>query len=95
MPGTVFSAIISREKILSDRNTKDFAEYGLWMGGLDVSSKNIDQFDPLRTGFARLNLRYIFCSLLYQHNLLMVETAGSHPEKIAKLLLHLITQLSI
>ncbi len=36
------------------RNTKDFAEYGLWMGGLDVSSKNIDQFDPLRTGFARL-----------------------------------------
>jgi hypothetical protein len=36
------------------QNTKDFGEYGLWMGGLDVSSKNIDQFDPLRTGYARL-----------------------------------------
>ena len=36
------------------QNTKDFAEYGLWMGGLDVSSKNIDQFDPLRTGYARI-----------------------------------------
>ena len=30
--------------------------------------------------YVRLNLRYIFCSLLYQHNLLMVETAGSYPE---------------
>lgn len=36
------------------RNTKDFSEFGLWMGGLDVSSKNIDQFDPLRTGYARI-----------------------------------------
>lgn len=36
------------------QNTKDFGEYGLWMGGLDISSKNIDQFDPLRTGFVRL-----------------------------------------
>lgn len=36
------------------RNDKDFSEYGLWMGGLDVSNKNIDQFDPLRTGYARL-----------------------------------------
>ena len=36
------------------RNTKDFAEYGLWMGGLDVSLKNIDQFDPLRGGYARI-----------------------------------------
>jgi hypothetical protein len=36
------------------RNTKDFSEYGLFMGGLDVTSKNIDQFDPLRTGFARI-----------------------------------------
>ena len=35
-------------------NTKDFGEYGLFMGGLDVSLKNIDQFDPLRTGYSRL-----------------------------------------
>lgn len=36
------------------QNTKDFGEYGLWVGGLDVSSKNIDQFDPLRVGYARI-----------------------------------------
>ena len=24
------------------QNTKDFSEYGLWVGGLDISSKNID-----------------------------------------------------
>ena len=36
------------------RNEKDFSEFGLWMGGLDVSSKNIDQFDPLRVGYARI-----------------------------------------
>lgn len=36
------------------QNTKDFSEYGLWVGGLDISSKNIDQFDPLRTGYARI-----------------------------------------
>ena len=36
------------------RNTKDFSEYGLFMGGLDVTAKNIDQFDPLRTGYARI-----------------------------------------
>ena len=38
------------------QNTKDFSEYGLWVGGLDISSKNIDQFDPLRTGYARIFL---------------------------------------
>ena len=36
------------------QNTKDFGEYGLFMGGLDVSVKNIDQFDPLRTGYSRI-----------------------------------------
>ena len=38
------------------RNTKDFSEYSLFLGGLDISSKNIDQFDPLRTGYARIFL---------------------------------------
>lgn len=36
------------------RNTKDFSEYSLFLGGLDISSKNIDQFDPLRTGYVRI-----------------------------------------
>ena len=36
------------------RNTKDFSEFGLWVGGLDVSTKNIDQFDPLRAGYSRI-----------------------------------------
>ena len=36
------------------RNTKDFSEFGLWVGGLDVSSKKIDQFDPLRAGYSRI-----------------------------------------
>ena len=36
------------------QNNKDFSYYGLWMGGLDVTDKNINQFDPLRTGFARI-----------------------------------------
>ena len=36
------------------RNTKDFGEYGLFLTGIDVSQKNIDQFDPLRGGFARI-----------------------------------------
>lgn len=38
------------------RNTKDFSEYSLFLGGLDISSKNIDQFDPLRTGYVRIFL---------------------------------------
>lgn len=36
------------------QNNKDFSIYGLWMGGLDITDKNINQFDPLRTGFARI-----------------------------------------
>ena len=36
------------------QNNKDFSHYGLWMGGLDITDKNINQFDPLRTGFARI-----------------------------------------
>jgi hypothetical protein len=36
------------------QNTKDFGEYGLFLGGLDVSSRNIDQFDPLREGYSRI-----------------------------------------
>ena len=36
------------------RNTKDVSEWSLFMGGLDITSKNIDQFDPLRTGYARI-----------------------------------------
>lgn len=36
------------------QNTKDFSEYSLFMGGLDVTSKNIDQLDPLRGNFSRI-----------------------------------------
>lgn len=36
------------------QNTKDFSEYSLFMGGLDVTAKNIDQLDPLRGNFARI-----------------------------------------
>ena len=36
------------------QNTKDFSQYSLFMGGLDVTAKNIDQLDPLRGNFARL-----------------------------------------
>ena len=36
------------------RNTKDFSQYSLFVGGLDVSVKNIDQLDPLRGGFSRI-----------------------------------------
>lgn len=36
------------------RQDKDFSEYGLFLTGIDVSTKNIDQFDPLRGGFARI-----------------------------------------
>ena len=28
----------------------------MWLGGLDISSKNIDQLDPLRGGYARIFL---------------------------------------
>ena len=38
------------------RNTKDFSVYSLFLGGLDISAKNIDQFDPLRNGYARIFL---------------------------------------
>jgi hypothetical protein len=48
MPKTIQSNI--------KRNTKDFSEYSLFLGGLDISAKNIDQFDPLRTGYARIFL---------------------------------------
>ena len=48
MPTTIQSNI--------KRNTKDFSQYSIWLGGVDVSAKNIDQFDPLRTGYARLFL---------------------------------------
>lgn len=36
------------------RNTKDFSTYSMFLGGLDITSKNIDQFDPLRPGYARI-----------------------------------------
>ena len=36
------------------RNTKDFSQYSMFLGGLDVSAKNIEQFDPLRTGYSRI-----------------------------------------
>jgi len=36
------------------RNTKDFSQYSMFLGGVDVSAKNIDQFDPLRTGYSRI-----------------------------------------
>ena len=36
------------------QNTKDFKDYSLFMGGLDVTGKNIDQLDPLRTNFVRI-----------------------------------------
>ena len=38
------------------RNTKDFATYSQFLGGVDVSCKNIDQFDPLRPGYSRIFL---------------------------------------
>ena len=38
------------------RNAKDFSQYSLFLGGLDISAKNIDQFDPLRTGYSRIFL---------------------------------------
>ena len=38
------------------RNTKNVEDYSLWLGGLDISSKNIDQLDPLRGGYARIFL---------------------------------------
>lgn len=36
------------------RNTKDFSQYSMFLGGLDVSAKNIEQFDPLRAGYSRI-----------------------------------------
>lgn len=36
------------------KNNKDFGKYGLFLTGIDVSLKNIDQFDPYRKGFSRL-----------------------------------------
>ncbi len=36
------------------RNTRDWDQYSVFLGALDVSAKNIDQFDPLRTGFVRI-----------------------------------------
>lgn len=36
------------------QNTKDFSMYSLFVGGLDISVKNIDQLDPLRTGYNRI-----------------------------------------
>lgn len=36
------------------RNTKDVSAYSLWQGGLDISTKNIDQLDPLRGGYSRI-----------------------------------------
>ena len=46
MPRTIQSNI--------KRNTKDFSSYSMFLGGLDVTHKNIDQLDPLRGGYARL-----------------------------------------
>lgn len=36
------------------RNQRDFQEYSMFMGGLDVTHKNIDYLDPLRTNFVRI-----------------------------------------
>lgn len=36
------------------RNERDFSQYSMFLGGLDITSKNIDQFDPLRGGYVRI-----------------------------------------
>ena len=36
------------------QNSKDFKDFSMFMGGLDVTSKNIDQLDPLRTNYVRI-----------------------------------------
>ena len=36
------------------RNTRSWDQYSVFLGALDISSKNIDQFDPLRTGYVRI-----------------------------------------
>lgn len=36
------------------QNNRDFSEYSIFLGGLDVTSKNIDQLDPLRGNFSRI-----------------------------------------
>ena len=36
------------------RNRRDFKSYSMFMGGLDVTHKNIDMLDPLRTNYVRI-----------------------------------------
>lgn len=35
-------------------HTKDMTKYSLFMGGLDVTSKSLEIYDPLKTGYARI-----------------------------------------
>lgn len=36
------------------RNRRDFKTYSMFMGGLDVTHRNIDMLDPLRTNYVRI-----------------------------------------
>lgn len=36
------------------RHTKDMTRYALFLGGTNVTSKSLEQYDPLKTGFARI-----------------------------------------
>ena len=36
------------------RNRRDFKDYSMFMGGLDITHRNIDMLDPLRTNFVRI-----------------------------------------
>jgi hypothetical protein len=35
-------------------HSKDMTQYSLFLGGLNVTSKALEQYDPLKTGFARI-----------------------------------------
>lgn len=47
-------AINSIQSNIKNSNSKDMTKYSLFLGGMDVTNAALQQYDPLRTGYARI-----------------------------------------
>lgn len=61
---------------IKQANNKDLTKYSLFLGGLDVTNKALAQYDPLRTGYARVFFvrKPVFLERLF--------TVGNNPPEI-------------
>lgn len=50
---TIQGGTTSRTNLLMAKNNKNMAKFSYWLGGIDVTQQNLDQFDPYIQGVSR------------------------------------------